>query len=50
MQPSILAWQTRSGFGAGSLGWALYSGWSRLPWPLAEAHNAVGWTSLIYAI
>lgn len=51
MQLSILARQPRSCFGAGSLGWALDSGWSLLPWPpLAEAYNALGCTSLIYAI
>ena len=34
-------------FGAGTLGWALHSGWSLLPWPLLPgAYNAVGWTSL----
>lgn len=34
-------------FGAGTLGWALHSGWSLLPWPLLPGvYNAVGWTSL----
>ena len=34
-------------FGAGTLGWALHSGWSLLPWPpLPGVYNAVGWTSL----
>ena len=34
-------------FGAGTLGWALHSGWSLLPWPLLPGdYNALGWTAL----